>query len=392
MKVLHIIPSVSAEWGGPTEYARIMAAKHDLAGHQTEFATLDAPGAPHVESFPFPVHAFGPGYGRTNITPAFGRGIDKLAPHFDAAVVHGLWHHACTGAFSAMKRHGLPWLVFTHGMMDPYFRKEKPLKHAAKQAFWLLWQGRMLSSAHTVIFTCEEEKRLARGTFFGSSRYREKVVAFCAADQATSLTPSSDAFRAAHPALLGRDYLLFVGRIHPKKACDQLVAAFATVVDIDPRLDLVIAGPDQAGWVAALKEQAESLGIGGRIHWPGMIGGAVKQSAYANTRAFVLPSHQENFGIVVAEALSAGTPVLISDKVNIWREIEKDGAGLVAPDTVEGTSNMLRRFLTMPTGAVTEMRVAARRCYDGHFSVPQAALDLLAVLEDAASSRLRNVG
>ncbi|WP_126977679.1 glycosyltransferase family protein [Frigidibacter oleivorans] len=114
MKILHIIPSVSAEWGGPTEYARIMAEEHARVGHQSEFATLDSSGAPHVEAFHFPVHAFGPGFGRTKVTPAFGRGVEKLVPGFDAAVVHGLWHHACAGAFGAMKRHNLPWLVFTH--------------------------------------------------------------------------------------------------------------------------------------------------------------------------------------------------------------------------------------------------------------------------------------
>lgn len=388
MRILHIIPSVSAEWGGPTEYARIMAVEHAKLGHESEFVTLDAPDSDHVGKFPLYVHALGPGYGRTSITPNFARGMAKLAPRFDAAVVHGLWHHACTGAFGAMKRNGLPWVVFTHGMMDPYFRKEAMLKHAAKQAFWLIWQGRMISNAHAVLFTCEEEKRLARGTFFGFSAYREKVVAFCAADQGISAT--TDAFRASHPVLQGRNYLLFVGRIHPKKACDQLIAGFARVAGLDPGLDLVIAGPDQTGWIPALKAQAETLGIGSRVHWPGMIGGATKQAAYANARAFVLPSHQENFGIVVAEALSAGSPVLISDKVNIWREIEADGAGLVASDTVEGTSEMLRRFLTMPADAAAEMRSAARRCYEGHFSVQQAAQDLLAALKEAAERKPRD--
>lgn len=385
MRILHIIPSVSAEWGGPTEYARIMAVEHARLGHESEFATLDAPDADHLGEFPFFVHALGPGFGRTSITPNFAAGMAKLAPQFDAAVVHGLWHHACIGAFGAMKRAGLPWLVFSHGMMDPYFRKEAPLKHAVKQAFWLIWQGRMMSNAHAVLFTCEGEKRLARGTFFGFSDYREKVVAFCAADQAIST--ENDAFRAGNPVLQGRDYLLFVGRIHPKKACDQLIAAFAAVADLDPGLDLVIAGPDQTGWVPALKALTESLGIRARVHWPGMIGAAVKQAAYANARAFVLPSHQENFGIVVAEALSAGTPVLISDKVNIWREIEADGAGLVAPDTVEGTSAMLRNFLRLPAEAAGEMRGAARQCYEAHFSVQQAAHDLLLAVEGAAARR-----
>jgi glycosyltransferase involved in cell wall biosynthesis len=120
-----------------------------------------------------------------------------------------------------------------------------------------------------------------------------------------------------------------------------------------------------------------------------MLEGAAKQAAFGRARAFILPSHQENFGQVVAEALSAGTPVLISDKVNIWREVRGAGAGLVAPDTVAGTTQMLRDFLSLAHSDEAKLRAATRPCYDKHFSVPAAASDLEAVLLDAARSRLR---
>src|SRR6185369_13539161 len=130
------------------------------------------------------------------------------------------------------------------------------------------------------------------------------------------------AFFAAFPALKGRQFLLFLGRVHPKKGCDLLIRAFAKSLDkIAPDMDLVMAGPDQVNWVPELKALTKRLGVDNRVHWPGMLTGALKWGAFHSADALVLPSHQENFGIAVAEAMACCTPALISDKVNIWREV-----------------------------------------------------------------------
>ncbi len=70
--------------------------------------------------------------------------------------------------------------------------------------------------------------------------------------------------------------VLYLSRIHPKKGCDHLLQAFAQVAGLDERLHLVMAGPDQGGWVQALRNQAGQLGIAERITWPGMLQGAAK--------------------------------------------------------------------------------------------------------------------
>jgi glycosyltransferase involved in cell wall biosynthesis len=124
---------------------------------------------------------------------------------------------------------------------------------------------------------------------------------------------------------------------------------------------LVIAGPDQEGLQAKLEAMARDLGIATRVHWPGLIGGDLKWGALRAAEAFVLPSHQENFGIAVAESLAAGRPVLISNEVNIWREIQADGVGLVEPDTLEGTEKLLQGWLAL---SEAERAAMASRCYD----------------------------
>ena len=95
---------------------------------------------------------------------------------------------------------------------------------------------------------------------------------------------------------------------------------------------------------------------------------------------FILPSHQENFGIAVAEALACGTPVLISNKVNIWREIEQDGAGLVDEDDEPGTTRLLQKWLGLSDEEKDAMRKSARQCFQSRFEVTRAAEALIGAI------------
>jgi glycosyltransferase involved in cell wall biosynthesis len=188
-------------------------------------------------------------------------------------------------------------------------------------------------------------------------------------------------FLAAYPALREKRLLLFMSRLHPKKGLDLLIQAFGQVVERDPRLHLVVAGPDQEGLRAGLEARARTLGIAERITWASMLTGDARWGAYYAAEAFCLPSHSENFGMVVAEALARGLPVLISDKVNIWREIEADRAGFVAPDTLAGTVSLLKGWLQLSDTQRLEMGDRARACFAKRFEIRKAAEKLLSVIE-----------
>src|SRR5690606_25014299 len=143
-------------------------------------------------------------------------------------------------------------------------------------------------------------------------------------------------FQNSYPALDGKKVVLSLGRLHPIKRCDLLIKAFSRCVKEYPNLHLIMAGPDVGAVANDLKKLASNLRVEADITWTGMLNSDEKWGAIAVADAFCLPSHHENFGIVVAEALACGKPVLISNKINIWREIESDNAGFVAEDTVDG--------------------------------------------------------
>lgn len=379
MKLLHLLPTLDPRGGGPMEAARQMAEEATARGHPSELLTLDDPASGFLQGLRVPVHAIGPSRTGYHYNPALVPWLRDRAAAYDAVVVHGLWAYHSLGAWRALHRMTTPYVVYPHGMLDPWFKRSYPLKHLKKSLYWPWADYRLLRDAQAVLFTCEQERRLARESF-RLYRAREVVTAF------GTRTPPQDAarlrehFLALHPGLRGKRLLLFLSRLHEKKGCDLLIEAWARVAGRDPSLHLVMAGPDAHGLGAALQARAAQLGVAERIAWPGMLQGDAKWGAFHAAEAFVLPSHQENFGIVVAEALGCGLPVLISDQVNIWREVQQTGGGLVAPDTVEGCTSLLETWLALPPDERQDMRVRARRAFDEHFTVEAMTQSLLTAL------------
>lgn len=352
-------------------------------GHQVEVVTCDDPSQSYLREYSLPVHALGPssgaGYG---YNPRLVPWLKANAAHYDGVVVNGLWQYHSFAAWRALRSAGIPYYVFTHGMLDPWFKRTYPLKHLKKWLYWPWADYRVLRDARAVLFTSEEERLQARGSFW-LYRAKEQVVAYGTSPPPKDAAGLREQFLSAHPQLRDKRLVLFLSRIHEKKGCDLLVDAFCRVAAADSRLHLVMAGPDESGVSSALKAAAAAAGVAARISWPGMLRGDAKWGAFYSAEVFALPSHQENFGIAVAEALACGLPVLISDKVNIWREIESDGAGMVDSDSAEGTLRLLQRWLALDEEARTVMRRRAKSCFDQRFTVDAMASSLLKVVQSA---------
>ena len=383
MRFLHVIASVDAEGGGPIEGATQLQRALAAQGHAGEFATLDDPAAACVREFSAaPLHALGPARGRFGYSAAFAPWLQDNASRFDAVIVNGLWQYIGLGTRQALAGTSTPYYVFPHGMLDPWFKRRYPLKHLKKWLYWPWAEYRVLRDARRVLFTCEEERLLARQSFW-LYRAEEAIVSFGTAPPADDPAASEQAFLAAFPHLRGKRTLLFLGRIHSKKGCDLLIEAFAKVCGDQPDVYLVMAGPDQTQWRPALEQLSQQLGVADRVCWAGMLSGPLKWGAFRTADAFCLPSHQENFGIAVVEAMACECPVLVSDKVNIWREIEAAQAGLVAPDTLAGTVDLLERWRAMPAPQWQQMRQAARQCFDQHFRMDQVAHTLVRIVQES---------
>ena len=378
MKILRSIHTVNPAFGGPIESVKQSSAALARRGHDVEIVSLDMPSDPWVSEAPVPVHALGPGRGGYGYTPQFSDWIAKRRVSYDAVIVHGLWQYTGFGVWRALAGTTTPYFVFPHGMLDPWFKRAYPLKHLKKLLYWPWAEYRVLRDAAAVLFTSEEERRLARGSF-PFYRSNEVVVSYGTAAPG-NLDSARQAFLEAFPSLRNQRFLLFLGRLHGKKGCELLIEAF-TALRKNARgpIHLVMAGPSaDADYLRRLQQMA--AGSGDSIIFPGMLTGNLKWGALSSADAFVLPSHQENFGIAVAEALACGTPVLISNKVNIWREIEADGAGYVEDDNLAGTTTLLRRWLDTSPDGRTAMKQSAANCFMNRFEIERATDSLLGVV------------
>lgn len=382
MRLLDVMANAILEAGGPVEIVRQNSRTLQELGHVTEMVCLDDPATLDMAALPMRVYALGPSRGsycfNTKLVPWLRQNVGQ----FDAVVVHGIWQQHDFGTWRALRRSAIPYFVFPHGMLDPYFKRAFPLKHLKKCLYWPL-QYRILRDARACLFTCEEERLLARQSFW-PYRVNEQVVRFGTAAPGGDPEFQRQAFLDQFSVLRDRPFLLNLGRIHPKKGHDLLIRAYAQVFGGDPNAPLLVfAGPDQVGWKAELEQLADQLQVADQIVWTGMLTGDVKLGAFRACDAFILPSHQENFGIVVAEAMACAKPVLLTDKVNIWREVVMDKAGLSAPDTVEGIVDLLVRFRDLPNVERDAMGGRALKSFSDRFEIHAAASSLLGVIRQS---------
>lgn len=379
MRILQCVGDIDPALGGSVEAARQLSYALGRLGHRPELLTLRPPRERWAAAWLGPVHCAGPASTRYLYSPRLPAWMAAHALQYDAIVIHGLWRYTSVGAWRGLRGFSVPYFVFAHGMLDPYFKRAFPWKHVQKKICWLAAESRVVRDARGVLFTCEAERLRARATF-RPYHCREHVVGLGIARPTGDASAQQKVFLDAHPQLAGTRVILFLGRIHPKKGCDLLIEAFAHVAHRDPSLRLLIAGPDECGWQAELERLAARLDLGQRLLFTGPLYGELKWGALRYAEALALISHTENFGITVVEALACGVPVLISNQVNIWREIEADGAGLVANADIAGACDLLDRWLGLPQAARRRMRENALCSFAKRFDLDHFAREFVACL------------
>lgn len=295
---------------------------------------------------------------------------------------HGLWQWPGRHCLSMGKKKKIPYLIYPHGMLDPWFKQAYPLKHFKKQVYWWLVQREVLSRAYAVCFTTEEEMKLAEKSFW-PYHCNPVVTGLGINDPPEDADLQETEFQKKFTQVKGKKVLLYLGRFDPKKGLDLLLNAFLE----NPQKNelLALAGPfDEKD--SFHRKLRKSIGTSnGRVLWCGMLQGNLKWGALRTADALILPSHQENYGMVVAEALSVGTPVFLSNKVNLWREVDSCKAGFVTNDDQLGVNLLLKKW---KGNAHSKMRESACLCFKERMHVRKTARLLIEMKEMSFSNDL----
>ena len=245
---------------------------------------------------------------------------------------HGLWQPANHWAASTARRYGVPLIVHPRGMLEPWALQHKGFK---KRLGMALFQRRDLETAKVLVATSADEYRNFRR--LGLSQPVAVIP------NGIDLT-AAGGLKVYRPRTAGERTVLFLSRVHKVKGLTNLVQAWAQVQPAGWRLQ--IAGPDEGGHLAEVLRAAQAVGVAGSIDYLGEVDGARKNKVYHNADLFVLPTFSENFGVVVAEALSHGLPV-ITTRGAPWADLETHGCGWWVDIGVEPLATALRQAMAL---------------------------------------------
>ena len=342
MRVLHVIPSVDERSGGPATAIVPMCRALQQQGIQVTLISTDAGIRDNRRSN---TDADFNGVSAMLFPSQIGESFKYSRPlsswlrtnirEFDLAHIHAVFNHSSVTAAHACRKAGVPYVVRPLGTLEPWSMGQKSVR---KRLFWQVAGKAMLRRAAAVHYTTEAEK-LSTQRLLGLNH--GKVIGLGIAN-GSSTSCAKEKLASYLPELVQKPYVLVLSRLHPKKGLDVLLDAFSTLVQQQKFEDwrLVIAGDGPAEYVSMLKQKSRK-----GVLFTGWLDGEAKDAVLSNASLLVLPSHQENFGLCVMEALAQSVPVLVSPHVNLAEEIVLANAGWIATVDTEALSARLAEAL-----------------------------------------------
>jgi glycosyltransferase involved in cell wall biosynthesis len=389
LKILHIISSANPKIGGPIQGIRNYEKALIELGIQRDLVCFDSPEAIKGWEFPSTLNVIGLGTAKTGwqYNKTFVPWLEANTKNYDRIIMNGMWSYhtyATIKVIDTLKNENSPVpkvYLMPHGMLDPWFQKDKTrrIKAIRNYLYWHLIEKKVVNTVDGLLFTCQEELLLARTTFKWYNPQKEYNIGYGIVAPPKKSNAMLDGFCNQFNISRDKPYLLFLSRIHPKKGVDLLLEAYTDLLsksqfmDTIPQLIIAGSGMDTDFGKQLLQYVATHPILQDKVQFVGHIGGDLKWGALYGCAAFILPSHQENFGIAIAEALACSKAVLITNKVNIYREIENGNGGYIAEDTLQGTYNNLYNWLSLSAEEKVAMGKNAYAVYEHHFNIEQAA-------------------
>jgi len=355
VRVVHVVPSLATRTGGPAYavaelcralvgvgvgaqvFATDQAGPAQLGGRSAGIPLQLPAAASEIDLCLFPVTRLP----RLAYAAGLREALTGAAREADLIHIHSLFLYPSYAAYQAARATNTPYIVSPHGSLDPYIRRNGRLRKAATHA---AWQARLFRHAAAIHATTPEEADL-----WPAYARRRPVVIIPNGITLADYTSLPDGAPFRHQFGIGADdpLVINIGRITAKKNLDTLVRAVARLHHQHGlHAHLALVGPDDENLTPQLTATAQHELIPGYVHFTGHLEGTHKLEALAAANAFALPSHSENFGIAVLEALAAGTPTLISPHVNLAPQLQKANAALIEPSNPQATAHGLHQLLT----------------------------------------------
>ncbi len=331
MRVLHVIPSLSHSSGGPSFALPAMA--RSLAAHDVQITAVttddDGPGK-RLTGITLGIETPQDGWSaiyfpkQTEFYKCSLPMRNWLRAHvrdFDVVHIHAVFSFASLIAGRAAASRGVPYIVRPLGVLNRWGMENR--RRLFKAISFRLFDFPMLKKAAAMHYTSRME--LEDASRFGFTNLQRVIPIGMDLAPFETLPPRA-VFSATFPETAATRNILFLSRIDVKKGLDLLITAFAKISPQHPGTRLVICGGGDSVLVAKVKALATAGGMADRITWAGQVTGELRLAAFSAAEIFVLPSHSENFGIALLEAMAAGLPCLSTDQVALAADAARENA------------------------------------------------------------------
>jgi len=362
--VLHVTSGLDIRSGGPAVSLAGLATGQNRAGLRVEVLATYRAGCEEgleqqMRKDGVAVRCVGPCTGRFARCRDLNAAVATSVRNADVVHIHALFEEVQYLTAKYARERGIPYIIRPCGMLDPWSLRRNWL---AKRLYMAWRLSRMLQSAAAIHYTTNFERQEA-GQLALPNRTIVEPNGVDLTEYAT--LPPEGAFRGRFGIPVDAPLVTFLGRVHPGKGVEHLVKAIAA--GSLARARLAIVGPDSAGHLADMRSLAASLGVADRVVFTGLLRGAERISALVDADVFALPSDHENFGVAVAEAMAAGTPVIVSPEVGIADDVTMAGAGAVVASNATTLAAEVTRWIDDPNLRATagsRGRSFAMRQYD----------------------------
>ena len=369
--ITHVVPSLGESGGGPPRsVSQLCGALCNAPNSEISILTAEYPNDPlvplheniNLHTLSAKGHSFSDRLNKTG----FAGALEGLLQDDLVSVVHqhGIWLRSSHEVTTVANKHGVPLVVAPRGMLEPWAINNSKWK---KKIAWALYQKRDLEKATAFHATAQSEAESIRRLGF-----KQPIAVIPNGVQLSE--PVEWEGKKVRRSEGGVKTALFLSRINPKKGLPMLLDAWAKVAPADWRL--VIAGNDDSNHLPVVERKVRELRLEDQVEIAGPLFGEAQEAAYRNADLFVLPSYSENFGIVIAEALGYGVPVLTTTGCP-WQELQTHNCGWWVEPTPAGIERGLNEALSTKNEERTAMGLRGRQMVQANYQWPGIAERML---------------